>query len=56
MKIDKEKVVGEIKNKVSIDVDLTLWSAIKIRIAGIYNLIKESTKYSKDIINNEAGK
>ena len=47
MKIDKEQTIGKIKYKLSIDVNLTLWSAIKMRIAGIYNIIKKDDQFSQ---------
>ena len=41
MKIYKNKKIGEVSCVVKVDVKLTLWAAIKIRIAGINNLLKE---------------
>lgn len=47
MKINKENKIGECIYKINIDVDLTLWTAIKLRIAGIYNLIKFNKEENK---------
>ena len=47
MKINKNNKVGEISTTLNIDVKLTLWNAIKMRIAGIGNLIKKENIINK---------
>jgi hypothetical protein len=39
IKIDKYQKVGDLEYSIKLNVKLTFWLAVKLRIAGIYNLL-----------------
>jgi hypothetical protein len=41
MEITKTNTVGQVSVTIKVNVKLTLWAAIKLRIAGIKNILKD---------------
>lgn len=41
IKISKHEKIGSMEYDIELNVKLTLWTAIKMRIAGIYNILDQ---------------